>query len=234
MDLPKQPRSIMQSNIGQALRQTFNIKHSESKDDRVCLEGLELDGIAIVSQDCNLLQDVAHNLGYGDRVLFNFVQHGRWSCINIDKVKTLWRQRLAQLSMGEVIYNMVPGHWTDGAFYADARSPDVEIIIRPEGLESPTTSDHVLLAYRVYRILTDIKPYVPAVRYEHQTLECVRPIDIKTVSINHKGIYINRKFREKIKIVPYSLSNPPIISDYRLCLVYRGEVVLDVVCRLEK
>ncbi len=145
----------MQRNINRAIEQTFNIRGGDhGVSDCVRCPSISIDGYAVVSQDCNLLQDVVQKMGYSDTVLFNFVQHGRWSCINIDKIKVMLR--LKQVEIASVVYNVVYGSWKDGIFHVEGHERHApQVRIRPEDSSSINFADnYVLLPHTVYRIVT--------------------------------------------------------------------------------
>jgi hypothetical protein len=224
--------TMLHNNIARAVETTFNIKTAQrssvTEGDHKSNDMTEVGGLAIVSQDCQVLQDLVTQKGYSYKMA-DFIQYGRWSCINIDKIKVLWSERVRQASISGGLYNIVPGYWkSDSMFIADTPA-DVEVRIIPKGGITHHTGDKVILIpYNVHKMVTDISDIVPVIKFEGRILQCVSPIDIKTISVCRRGIYINRKFRQKIELTELDETFPQPINKYRLQIIHRSAMILDI------
>jgi len=222
--------TIMQHNIEQAIQRTFNIKSKRctTRWSRGTLTetGIEIGGIAVASQNCHELTE--HLRSEGHDYIYDFVPNGKWSCINFTKIKLHWARRAQQTASGAggATYNIIPGVWSNGSFYPDLLSKDVEVEIKPTTTPTSSPSNYILLPVSVYRFHYDISNNgcVPALRFGRCELQCITPLSLFTVSINRQGIYINRKFREKADLITETVDYPKV-DQYELTIRYKGHVV---------
>lgn len=195
--------SLMQSNIERALQSTFNIRGHISNGLYTRKPGLEITGHAIASQDALELQELAREEGFKD-VMWHFVSNSRWSCINFTKIKALWSNRCQQVLVNGVLYNILYGSWIDKEYHVAAMAQDVKIVIKPISVlnehDALNETVPILIPHQTYYIVQDITSSVPALKFDKKQLECINPKNLLKISINRQGIYINRKFRDKIDV----------------------------------
>lgn len=219
-------KQLCRLNIEKAIQRTFNIKKRHIFDETVINTGLEISGAALASQDAHELQEFAHSEGFKD-IVYNFVPNCRWSCINLNKIKVQWTERVQQVEQFGRLYNVVPGKWMDGTFYPDIVSRNVVVTICPDpgpGTAHPDGSGYALLPFHTYDVVEDISDLVPTLKFGRVTLECVQPRSLKSVSVNRQGIYINRKYRDKVEqtsIIPVC----SCVNNYELTIHYGDNIL---------
>jgi len=224
--------SHTQFNIEQAIQRSFNIK-KPSHPSCQSLGEMEISGFAVASQEAHSLNDILKAEGHLDDVSpYYFAPNGKWSVINLPKIKIQWAARCRQVQVQDqddngCIWNVVSGHWNDKIFIPDVLSPGVRVEIEP--LEPPVSLDskNILLPYTIYRSSEDISSLVPQVRFGSCLLECIRPLSLETVSINRQGIYINRKFRDKVELCdPKDLDTDMVCIDKFTLRIFYGKQLL--------
>lgn len=239
--------SLTQKNIERAIRRNFNIKprpcsstRSEkgTSIDHVIEDGVEISGLAIASQEASQLNEILKAEGHAYEPVYHFAPNGRWSLLNFNKIKVQWAEKCMQCegSDGTDIFNIIKGKWKNGIFIPYLLSPKVYAEIIPTDkdqfqektvrISSSGEDAEIMIPHKVYKVqqdLDDIK-----VRFERKTLECVNPRSIMTISVNRQGIYINRKFREKVNMIN-SLDNiSTVVNHYTLNIYYEGVLLQTV------
>lgn len=218
---------IQSTNIEHAIQNTFNIKRpnnlitTQNKD--ISESGIEVSGLSIASQHASELNDVIIGCNVP---LYHFVANGKWSCINFNKVKVNWKNSCTQTMVSGITYNIIIGHWKNGSFFPDMLDCKtiVKITPRPVPEPEPESQTLILLPQQVYHTSHDIK--VPTIRFNKQELECIKPKNSYTISINRQGVYINRKYRNKTVMVEVP-PNCKIIVTYKLTITYDNHVLFD-------
>lgn len=225
--------SLTHVNVERAIQRTFNIKKRSLLDNRersfanaIVGSGVEIGGIAIASQEAQELNDILKTEGHTFR--YFFAPNGRWSVLNINKIKVQWASRVQQIRKDARYWNIVPGHWSqDGkVFYPDMLSEHVQVMITPTKAAQAQAQAHgyILLPYKSYKICTDISDLVPKVRFDQWELECVQPKSLSTISVNRQGIYINRKYREKTEDAVENACYMECPA-YELSIYYQGQLI---------
>jgi hypothetical protein len=220
--------NLTQFNIEQAIQRSFNIKKSSNIIDNVSNDGIEISGYAIASQEAHTLNEIlGTERQLTDVSPYYFAPNGKWSVINFNKIKIRWADRCRQVQDDNgCIWNIVSGHWRDRIFIPDVLSNGVHIEFESLDMTEPEPepSDHsVLLPHTIYRSNEDISTVVPQVRFSNCLLECIRPLSLETISINRQGIYINRKFRDKIDLC--DCKNIPRMARFRLRILYGKQLL---------
>jgi hypothetical protein len=206
-------RTLTQVNIEKAIQKTFNIKKRHIFCETVINNGVEISGIAIASQDAHELQEFAHIEGFKD-LLYDFVPNCKWSCLNLNKIKIQWDARSQQKQINGQLYNIISGAWDENKeFIAFALSKKIKVTIVPEPNLIPnidTNIKHILVPYHTYQKINDISDIVPSLKFGKIKLDCIDPKDLQLISINRQGIYINRKYRDKVDIIEETIPAPAV------------------------
>jgi len=219
--------NLTQFNVEQAIQRSFNIKKSSNFIDNVSDDGIEISGYAIASQEAHTLNEIlGAERHLTDVSPYYFAPNGKWSVINFNKIKIKWTDRCRQVQDDNgLIWNIVSGHWRNKTFIPNMLSKGVHIEFESLDTLEPEPPDHnALLPHIIYRSNEDIGTLVPQVRFSNCLLECIRPLSLETVSINRQGIYINRKFRDKIDLCDYT-KNMPRMSRFRLHIYYENQLL---------
>lgn len=210
----------MKYHIEQAIQRSFNINKQLTESDPYCKgPGYEISGLAVASQEAQQLNDVLFDRGVRTGYYY-FSPHGKWSVINFNKIKIKWANRCQQIQNDDGIWTILEGEWKDGNFLPYIESDRVKVVIRP--LHRQQSEGRVLVPFQSFHHITDISGQVPQVRFEKNTLECVSPKSIAVISVNRQGVYINRKYREKME-----LSTEPIQKSDQFLSHYQLEIYLD-------
>lgn len=220
--------NLTQFNVEQAIQRSFNIKKSSNFIDTVLDDGIEISGYAIASQETHTLNEILGTEGHlTDVSPYYFAPNGKWSVINFNKIKIIWADRCRQVQDDNgLIWNIVSGHWRNKTFIPNVLSKGVHVEFESLDMTEtePEPSEHnALLPHIIYRSNQDISKLVPQVRFSNCLLECIRPLSLETVSINRQGIYINRKFRDKIDLCDYK--NIPRMAKFRLHIFYEKQLL---------
>lgn len=187
--------SLIKKCIASSLKQTFNIKKStEPTLFTVDNDNMYYSTVGYVSQDYDELRS------HTKEPVAEFVSNGRWGCVVHHKLKATWKHRVKQVKVDDILYNVVPGQWSDDSvFYPDIADPDVRIEITPLG--SGSGSNVVLLPHRVYDNSAPIpETDIPTLRIGGTELPCVHASTFCNLSVNRQGIYVNKKYRDKTDI----------------------------------
>lgn len=218
--------SLTQFNVEQAIQRSFNIKKSSNFIDSVLDDGIEISGYAIASQEAHTLNEILGTEKHlTDVSPYYFAPNGKWSVINFNKIKIRWADQCRQVQDDNgLIWNMVYGHWRNKTFIPNV-SKGVYVEFESLDMLGSEPSDHnALLPHIIYRSNEDIGTLVPQVRFSNCLLECIRPLSLETISINRQGIYINRKFRDKIDLCDYN-KDIPRMSRFRLHIFYEKHLL---------
>jgi hypothetical protein len=234
--------SLTRSNIERAIQDSFKIKgKSRTRDeDQTDVEeaGVEISGTATASQEVRELNDILRHEGFGPDKFLDFAPNGKWSVLNMNKIKVQWATRCQQTRIDGTVWNIVPGRWEGSAFLPNMLSSMVKVKMTPStpvsGLGSEPGAGHVLIPHGICRTLTDIplrgggpspSTSIPQLRFLGKTLECVSPRSLMCTSVNRQGIYINRKYRDKIELVSPPEDRTAMLREYRLDIYYKDELL---------
>lgn len=218
-------KHLCRLNIEKAIQRAFNIKKRHIFDETVINTGLEISGVALASQDAHELQEFAHSEGFKE-VVYDFVPNCRWSCINMNKIKVQWAERVQQAEQFGQLYNIIPGTWKDGKFHPCVASRNVTVTVAPcdGSVVHPDGPGHIMLPFYTHNVVENITDLVPTLKFGRVTLECVRPLSLKSVSVNRQGIYVNRKYRDKVEhsgVLPVC----PCVNAYELMIHYGDNIL---------
>lgn len=223
--------SLIQNNIEQALEHTFNMKRKKPfHNGTVVNHGIEIRGYALASQDCHQLEEFAKSEGFDIKI--DFTPNRKWSCLNISKIKVQWSEKVKQISRNGQIYNLIPGKWiSEAEFIPDIISTNTRVVIKntststnPSPDDSRLPGNSILIPFKAYQRTNDISHLVPTVKFGDQKMECYKPQDLQNISINRQGIYINRKYRDKVELTDDN-TEYMMVDTYDLTLHYLDNVL---------
>ena len=162
--------------------------------------------------------------------LYYFAPHGKWSVINFNKIKVKWAKRCQQVKTDDGIWTVLEGTWKDQVFLPYLESDSIKVVIHPlsqsqSQSQSQSPEGRLLVPYQSYHQVTDITAQVPQVRFERSLLECVNPKSIANISVNRQGIYVNRKYRDKIELSE-GLATDQYLKHYRM-EIYHDDQLID-------
>lgn len=224
--------SLIQSNVEKAIQQTFNINKGgpggpAGPSCHLVDTGVEISGFAVVSQEARELNDIIKSMGCDYYGLYDFAPNGNWSVLNLNKIKVQWAVRCQQYRDNHgKIWNILPGSWaSESEFQPDMLSEHVKVIITVPGRQLNCDKGYALVPYENYTTQRNIAEIVPNIRFDKKQLDCIHPRSMGTVSINRRGIYINRKYREKIEIVDLQDQEYPRVSKGRIDIYYKGKLL---------
>lgn len=238
--------SLLKFNIERAIQSTFNIKKTHNfvdtagvpktlvpdvlVPDVIVPDAFEISGIAVASQEAQELNNILFKEGHLTGQYY-FSPNGKWSVLYMNKIKIQWAERCKQTKdQNGKIWNIVPGSWQKDVFLPDlqahAHAHKVRVEIHPTVSQTPDTGTlNILIPHHIYKLQTDISNLVPQVRFDKKQLECVNPKSIANVSINRQGIYVNRKYRDKVDLVDLSDKKYTKVDHYRLNIYYNNQLI---------
>jgi hypothetical protein len=220
--------SLLRSNIERAIQRTFNIrKLHDFGPAGIVGQGVEISGAAVASQEAQELNSLLLELAMDLAEPYHFPPNGKWSVLNMNKIKVQWANRCQQTvdSSGKV-WNIIPGSWIGDVFSPDLLSRSVRVEIHPSAPPPSQKSSCILIPHHIYHIQSDINDLVPQVRFGKKQLECVNPKSIASISINRQGIYVNRKYRDKMELVrPADPLTYIKVDQYRLDIYYNDRIL---------
>lgn len=216
-------KHLCQHNIEKAIQGAFNIRKRHIFDDSIINTGLEISGTALASQDAHELQEFAHREGFKD-IVYDFVPNCKWSCINMNKIKVQWAKRIQQVERNGKLYNIIPGKWDADIFHPEMASNNIIVTIKPVKPIEPADPGYLMLPFHTYHVVEDITDLVPVLKFGRITLDCVQPRSLKSVSINRQGIYINRKYRDKVEHTD-TVPDCQCVDNYELTIYYGNNIL---------
>lgn len=174
--------------------------------------------VGIATQDTDLANEFAYLHNIADKMtqkMIYFNPSSQWCYLLIPKFKIKWQGgKTLQVNIGNRIYNVLKGSWKVNVFYPKMENNEHTIKIIPVS-SSETTNDTtnatVLIPYNTYHY-TDT--YIdPEMKIDSKNFKCIYPYVHYGLSFNRQGIYLNRKFRDKIELCDIStLKNFTIIE----------------------
>lgn len=192
-------------DIEQTAQRYFLLDTNEDKESQMGLRPVATDhnwsALCTVTQDIDELNEYIYinklNLQIKPKY---FDPKGKWVYITQPKIKLRWHNRIRQCQIGKQLYNIVPGTWdVEGNSYI----PDIEEnkcvckIKTNQTIENPPSK--TLIPFRSY-YHTELG-YAPNINIEGHRMECVYPLVHYHVHFNRQGLYVNRKYREKIDLI---------------------------------
>jgi hypothetical protein len=219
--------TLVQCNVEQAIQRTFNIKKPNILPGKSVIgSGVEISGFAVASQEARELNDIMRSEGHHDG-FYDFAPNCKWSVLNMNKIKVQWAARCSQVLIQNQIWNIVAGSWEEAVFIPDVLFDRIRVEIRPIGKDIlQSTVNYVLIPHATYHIQSDISNMIPQIRFGKKQLECVQPKSIATVSVNRQGLYVNRKYREKTRLVALPPDHTyPLIPSYQLDIYYDDQLL---------
>lgn len=156
------------------------------------------DCLCLVTQDIDQLNEFVYKnniqLRLNKHKLIYFEPSCQWSYILLPKTKIHWEYRCNQVSLGDTIYNVLYGSWDQGYFCPAINGVKIKAVNIDQG------KNCVLIPFKTYQCTEFNKdPYKLSVA--GQEFNCVYPIEHYSINFNRRGIYINRKNRDKINLV---------------------------------
>lgn len=155
--------------------------------------------LCMVTQDWDELNEFIYSneLTLSPPIYFN--PQSKWGGLFLPKIKLKWTNRAKQVSIGCQIYNVFQGTWDSGTFTINGTS----MAISPY-FPSEIESNIVLIPLKTYKVTNIIPGTDLPLKIGNETLECVYAAMHCAVNFNRQGLYINRKFRDKIELVQLS------------------------------
>jgi hypothetical protein len=125
----------------------------------------------------------------------------------IPKIKIRWATRAKQIKIGKIMYNILEGSWDgQGAFVphlaaqpADDKSKIKSLQIFPyHPTKSMSECSVILIPFKNY-CCTQTDMAAPEVSIANEPLKCVYSAVHYNVNFNRQGLYVNRKYRDKME-----------------------------------
>jgi hypothetical protein len=169
---------------------------------------LEWFNFCLVTQDWDELNEFifTNNLKIPESarpVYFN--PQSKWSCLYLPKIKIRWKENY-QVRLGCTMYNILEGEWLNGYFIPKIAPGNMLVKIKPYYIDYKLPNV-VLIPVKSYCVSQNITE-IPTVTIADENLDCVYASMYCNVSFNRQGLYINRKFRDKV--VEIDISKLPL------------------------
>ena len=192
-----------------AVNNRFNLSIANGKCFNRHDDAIECYHYCLVTQDWDELNEFIYmnELMIPDekRPLY-FTPQSNYGCLLLPKIKIRWAVRAKQIKLGQKLYNILEGTWNaNGAFLPNLASTDVKVEITPyHGKGDTVLCSTVLIPFKNYTTCCTVSG-VPSFNIADDTVSCVHNTAYFNVSFNRQGMYINRKYREKVEQIVQSL-----------------------------
>lgn len=124
----------------------------------------------------------------------------QWAYVRLPKLKLKWREKARQAKMGLRDYNMLTVTWTEDGKIVLPVEDGTSCIIKPVyHVPREQRIETVLLPYG--ELCRTVQDDDPGIKVSGHNFLCKYPLTHYSVSINRQGIYINRKYRDKMEYV---------------------------------
>ena len=208
--------SLSHKYIMDSLNTRFNLCKKNVSLDPENTPDLEWSHICLVTQDWDELNEFIYKNELSMTPPLYFSPQSNWGCILLPKIKFKWTTRAKQVEIGCQLYNVLEGVWDDsGAFIIDKTLKIYPYFPSIVGHSVNT----ILIPFKTYTSTNIIPGTELPLKIGGETLECVYAGMHCSVNFNRQGLYINRKFRDKVEQMPfdklpekYSILEPAVIE----------------------
>jgi hypothetical protein len=186
-----------------ALNQRFklNIKLKLDHLESILTEAVEWDHKCIVTQDWDELNEFIYVNELHMSAPLYFAPQSKWCCLVVPKIKIRWAFRAKQIKLGENLYNALEGVWDNGSFIPNVASNDIvvklKVKVKVKVNHKPKTSTIALIPFKTYVAVNKIES-PPTITVANERIKCVYAASCTVINFNRQGLYINRKYRDKI------------------------------------
>jgi hypothetical protein len=179
-----------------AINQRFNLDIKTDKVPDIQNELTEFSHYSIVTQDWDELNEFIYlqELNMVERPLY-FDPYASWSGLIVPKIKIRWAARAKQVKIGQTLYNILDGSWDEAGAFTPHKT---NIRIFPYYPAAEHRTNCVLVPFKQYTC-TQVTKDVPEVSIAGEKISCVYSAAHYNICFNRQGLYINRKFRDKVE-----------------------------------
>lgn len=205
-----------------AINNRFNMDIPTEKSFSRCDDSVECDHHCLVTQDWDELNEFIYTreLAIPDtkRPVY-FTPQSNYGLLIWPKIKIRWAFRAKQIKLGQKLYNILEGTWEAGAFVPKLEvKSKVKVKLFPYQSEEPLTSEGepaiVLIPFKNYTNTSSVAADIPTFSIADENVTCVYGSVHYSVSFNRQGLYINRKYRDKVEqVTPENLPENYIIIE---------------------
>ncbi len=162
-------------------------------------DAIEWDHKCIVTQDWDELNEFIYVNELPMSAPLYFAPQSNWSCLVVPKIKIRWAFRAKQIKLGEKLYNALEGFWGDNGIFVPNVASDDGIVVKIyySGKQSPEASAIALIPFKTYVAVNKVE--APTITIAKERIKCVYGAACSVINFNRQGLYINRKYRDKIE-----------------------------------
>lgn len=215
---------MLRTYIVNAINTRFNLNLSNEKCFNRHDDLIECYHYCLITQDWDEINEFIYMNELAipeDKRPLYFPPQSNYGCILLPKIKIRWAFRAKQIKLGQKLYNVLEGNWTaQGAFVPKIAAGDSVVVklIPYHGGDISSGSRAgpavVLIPFKNYTACGDRGAAPETFSIADDKVSCVYNAVYYNVSFNRQGMYINRKYRDKVEqIVPEQLPENYIIME---------------------